>query len=380
MTLKVGIVGCGFIGTVHSFALGALVKAGLVDAAVVSTFDVEPERAARLADPHGARPAASVDGVLDGVDVVWVCTWTAEHRAIVAAAVDRGLAVFCEKPLAPSFPECVEVAGLLEHVPHQVGLVLRHAPVFAAAAEEVASGRHGRPLAAVMRDDQFFPTQGHYASEWRADVAKAGGGTLIEHSIHDVDVLAWILGAPAWVRAQVATRFGHAGIDDVATVTLGYDDGVQATLLSVWHQVLSRNSNRRLEVFCEGALLWADDDHLGPLHVETSAGTSEVRGELPEWATSLDVPEEYRAPVVQYARPSKAFLDALSTGDARRRSGAEALGSERTPAGRVPRPAESERIKATGWPDAATALGAHRIVDAAYCSAADGGATIRLAG
>jgi predicted dehydrogenase len=351
MTLKVGIVGCGFIGTVHSFALGALVKAGLVDAAVVSTFDVDPQRAARLAEPHGARATDSVAEVLDAVDAVWICTWTAEHRAVVAPAADRGLAVFCEKPLAPSLPECREVAGLLQRVPHQVGLVLRHAPVFAAAAAEVASGRHGRPLAAFMRDDQYFPIQGQYASEWRADVAKAGGGTLIEHSIHDVDVLGWILGAPDWVRADVANRFGHPGIDDVATLTLGYDDGTEATLLSVWHQVLSRTSNRRLEVFCDDALLWADDDHLGPLHIETSAGVSEVRGELPEWAARLDVPEEFRGPIVQYARPSKAFLDALSA-----------------PPG--------ERIK--GWPDAGTALSAHRVVDAAYRSAAAGGARTRL--
>jgi predicted dehydrogenase len=350
--VRVGIVGCGFIGTVHSFALVSLVKAGLVDAIVAATCDADPERAARLAEPHAARPYEDVAQLLDTVDAVWVCTWTAEHRTVVAAAVERGLAVFCEKPLAPTIGECEAVAGLLERVPHQVGLVLRHAPVFAAAATAVASGRHGRPLAAFMRDDQFFPIQGHYASEWRSDVAKAGGGTLLEHSIHDVDVLAWILGAPVWVRAEVATRFGHEGIDDVAALTLGYDDGVHATLLSVWHQVLSRTSNRRLEVFCEDAFLWADDDYLGPLHVETSAGASVIHGDLPDWAVQLDVPAEFLAPIAQYAQPTKAFLDAVTTGGS----------------------------TATGWPDASTALTAHRIVDAAYRSAGAGGAMTRTDG
>ena len=56
----------------------------------------------------------------------------------------------------------------------------------------VASGRHGRPLATTLRDDQYFPIQGQYGSTWRKDVAAAGGGTLIEHSIHDVDVLALV--------------------------------------------------------------------------------------------------------------------------------------------------------------------------------------------
>ncbi|MEX0664584.1 MAG: Gfo/Idh/MocA family oxidoreductase [Acidimicrobiia bacterium] len=352
MTVRVGIVGCGFIGTVHSFALAALVKAGLVDAVVTATCDVDAERAARLAEPHGARRCTEVTKLIDAVDAVWVCTWTVDHRAVVAAAVERGLAVFCEKPLAPTMAECEEVAVLLERVPHQVGLVLRHAPVFAAAAADISSGRHGRPLAVLMRDDQFFPIQGHYSSEWRSDVAKAGGGTLLEHSIHDVDVLAWILGAPVWVRAEVASRFGHAGIDDVAALTLGYDDGSHATLLSVWHQVLSRTSNRRLEVFCEDGFLWADDDYLGPLHVETSAGTSVIQGELPDWASRLDVPVEFLAPIAQYAQPTKAFLDAVATGGS----------------------------TATGWPDASTALAAHRIVDAAYRSAAAGGAVNRIGG
>lgn len=345
MTIRVGIVGCGFIGMVHSFALRALVRAGLVDAVVAATCDVDAERAARLAEPHDASSGTEVQALVDTVDAVWVCTWTADHRAVVEAAVSAQRAVFCEKPLAPTFEECDEVARLLSQVPHQVGLVLRHAPVFSAAADAVASGVHGRPLAALLRDDQFFPTQGHYASEWRADVTKAGGGTLLEHSIHDVDVLTWILGAPAFVRAEVASRFGHTGIDDVAVLTLGYDDGAHATLLSVWHQILSRGSNRRLEVFCEDAFLWTDDDHLGPLHIETSDGETLVHSELPEWAARLEVPADFLGPIVQYAAPTKAFLDAVAGGRA-----------------------------GTGWPDAATALDAHRVVDAAYRSSAAGGA------
>lgn len=351
MTVRIGIVGCGFIGTVHSFALAALVKAGLVDAAVTATHDADSARATNMASQHGADVFDDLGALLDAVDAVWVCTWTADHLPVVRAAVERGRAVFCEKPLAPSFSECQEVAALLQRVPHQVGLVLRYAPVFRAAAEEVASGRHGRPLTAVLRDDQYFPIQGQYGSEWRADVTKAGGGTLIEHSIHDVDVLQWILGDPTTVRADVATRFGHEGIDDVAIVTFEHDDGALATLVSVWHQVLTRPSSRRLEVFCEHALLWADNDYLGPLHVETADGAVEVAGALPAWASELDVPTEFIAAIAQYAEPTKAFLDALN-GDGER---------------------------ASGWPDAEIALRAHQVVDAAYRSAEDGGAPVPVA-
>jgi len=349
LTTRVGLVGCGFIGTVHSFVLHALVKSGVVDARVTATHDEDHGRAVRIAEQHDATAYERVEELLDAVDVVWVCTWTAAHLPIVRAAVERNLAVSCEKPLAPTLADCEEVADLLDRVPHQVGLVLRHAAVFRHVADEVSSGRHGAPLAALLRDDQYFPIQGQYGSEWRADVTKAGGGTLIEHSIHDVDVLQWILGDPASVRADVVARFGHQGIDDVAMLTLGYRHGAMATLVSVWHQVLSRPSLRRLEVFCERALLWTDNDHLGPLHVETADGATEIAGAMPEWASLLDVPEEFLGPIVQYAEPTKAFLDSLARGDG-----------------------------ATGWPDAAIALRAHRVVDAAYRSAADGGTVILI--
>jgi len=350
--IRIGIVGCGFIGTVHSFALHQLAEGRLVDARVAATYDRDPAKSELMAGHHdGATACATLEACLDSVDAVWVCTWTAGHLGPVEAAAARGMPVFCEKPLAPDLPTAEKLAAALAPVPHQVGLVLRHAPVFRTLAAEVASGRHGRVMAAQMRDDQYFPNQGIYGSTWRDDVSVAGGGTLIEHSIHDIDVLRWVLGDPVEVTARTGSLAGHPGIDDTATAVFAYPDGVAATLTSVWHQVLTRPSTRRLEVFCEEALLWTDDDHLGPLHIETSAGTESVEAELPEWVDRFTLPDVLTKPLAQYAEPAKEFLDALAA------SG----------------PA------ATGFPDATTALAAHRLVDAAYRSAAGGGVAVEPA-
>jgi predicted dehydrogenase len=347
--IRIGIVGCGHIGTVHSFALRQLADAGLIDARVVATVDADPDRAATIAAHHDARACLALDELVAGVDVVWVCTWTAAHLEAVCAACERSRAVFCEKPLAPTLSEAEQLAGVVVRVPHQVGLVLRHAPVFRAAAEIVAAGTYGRPLATILRDDQYFPIQGFYGSAWRADVAKAGGGTLLEHSIHDVDVLRWVLGRaagePRDVSARTAAMFEHPGIDDATTVTFRFADGATATIVSVWHQILSRGSRRRLEVFCEDALLWTDDDYLGPLHVETRTGEELVESSPPPWIDRFEVAEALAKPLAQYAEPSKAFLDAL--------------------AGEGPR--------AHGHPDVDVAIAAHRLVDRAYRSAAAGG-------
>ena len=352
--LRIALIGCGHIGTVHSYALGQLARAGLVDAAITATFDPDHERAVQTAGHHDATAHDSLEAALADVDVAWICTWTAGHADAVDAAVARDLAVFCEKPLAPTIGGCRAIADSLRGRPHQVGLVLRHAPVFAAFADAVASGRYGRPMAVVFRDDQYFPIQGMYGSTWRADVTKAGGGTLIEHSIHDLDVLQWILGPVRDVSAATAETFGYAGIEDVATLRCGFASGATATLTSVWHQVMSRPSTRRLELFCEDAMLWTEDDYLGPVHVETSAGHEEVVEDPPDWIDRLHTPEVLAKSVAQYADPSKRFLDALvaagATGDGRRASGV------------------------IGSPTVDEALAAHEVVDAAYRSAAAGGA------
>lgn len=341
---RIGMIGCGHIANVHAYAITQLAQADLVDGRIVASFDLDRERSEKLARRNGAEPATSLDELLDGVDVVWVCTWTASHLDAVVAAADRGLAIFCEKPLAPTLDDCERVADVLQRVPHQVGLVLRHAPVFAMVADFVASGRYGRVLSTSLRDDQYFPIQGMYGSTWRKDRALAGGGTLIEHSIHDIDVLRWLLGDPAAVAATTATRFGHDGIDDTAVVRLGYADGSQAVLTSIWHQIMSRGSSRRLEVFFEDAYCWTEDDYLGPLVVQTSDGTEELIGTAPPWAADLAVPEVHQKAVAQYAEPTKQFLDGLA-----------------------------ERSPRTGHPGARDALAAHRIVGAAYRSAAAGG-------
>jgi predicted dehydrogenase len=350
--IQVGLVGCGHIGTAHAIALQQLIDAGLVNARLTAAYDEDPQRSAKVAHYQGAAAEPTLDALLHAVDAVWICSWTAGHLEAVEAAADRGVAIFCEKPLAPDLETAERVTAALQRVPHQVGLLMRSAPVFRNLAERVASGTYGRVLAAVMRDDQYFPIQGFYGSTWRKDVARAGGGTLIEHSIHDVDLLRWLLGDPVSVTARTASRFGHPGIEDTAAVTFSYGDESIAQLTSVWHQVLSRESGRRLEVFCELATMWTDDDYLGPLFVQTADGIVTVEGVRPEWANRLTVPEPFLDALAQYAAPTKAFLDVL------------------TAAG----PA------AVGYPSAHEALAAHRLVDAAYRSANSGGVPIEVAG
>lgn len=347
MTLRVGIAGCGFIGRVHSWAFWALRKAEQADVVVTAVADADIGRAEDLAAPHEAE-VMPYEHLLDACDVVYICTPTGQHLELVEEAAARGKAIFCEKPLAPDLAQAERVAAALERVPHQVGLVLRAAPVFIALREAIASGDHGRPMIVSMRDDQYFPIQGQYGSVWRAKLDVAGGGTLIEHSIHDIDLFRFLVGDPSEVTCRTAAFFGHQGIEDLAVATFTFpSSGLVANLQSIWHQVMTRPSTRRLEVFCESGHLWTTDDNCGPLHIETSAGAEERECLPPSWVDELPVPEEGRRALGLYAEASRRFLAAVS-------------------AAKDPRE--------FGSPAAAEALAAHRLVDAAYRSASDGGA------
>ena len=345
----VGIVGAGLMGWAHAVGVKGLADAGLVDASIVAVTDTDPDRAAGLAAATGATAVPAVADVVDRCDAIWVCTPTAFHAGAVEAAVAGGRAVFCEKPLATDLATAASLARIVAvgGGRAQVGLVLRFSPACRVVRDLVASGRLGPVMAVVLRDDQYFPVQGLYGSTWRGEVALSGGGCLIEHSIHDVDVLRFWLGEVTEVSARTRNLSGRPGVEDVATAHMQFASGATAEVVSVWHEVLSRGSNRRVEILGRDAVAWLDDEFAGPVHVQSTAGTEVLSCDPPAWTAEVIDGSGAGLGITAYIEEDRAFLDALA-------------------AGRPPEPSFEE------------ALAAHDIVDAMYRSAADGGAPVVL--
>jgi myo-inositol 2-dehydrogenase/D-chiro-inositol 1-dehydrogenase len=348
--LRIGFVGSGLIAWAHGLSVKALIEGGVVDAEIVAVYDQRAPRARGFADVLGGDVVSDATEVARRCDAIWICTPTSAHRGAVDEALAAGRAVFCEKPLdvdlarATALVEAVGSSG----VASQSGLVLRSAPVFQELRDLVQGQTLGAPMAAVFRDDQYFPIRGTYASQWRADASQAGGGCLIEHSIHDLDILRFCFGDVDSVVARTANHAGHEGIEDVAAVTLSFASGFEAQLTSIWHDIMSRGSTRRLEVFCREGMVWLDNEFRGPLHIQTSDDTEVRLCPSPPWVDALPIADdEVGLAVRAYAAADRAFIDAVA-------------------AGRAPTPGLD------------VALEAHRLVDAAYRSADDGGAPIEV--
>ena len=335
--LRVGFVGTGFIARFHQLMLAG----ASTPSRIVAVHDADPERAAAFAADTGAEVAESIEALVEVIDAVFVCTWTSAHHEAVARAVAAGKAVFCEKPLAPDLAHATALATMVQDagVTNQVGLVLRRSPAFTLAKQLLADPVAGRVMAVVLRDDQFIPTQGMYGSDWRADPVKAGAGTVIEHSIHDVDLLEWLLGPVDQVSAWTREFHEIDGIEDAATASFAFASGAVGSMISVWHDVLERPSLRHVEILCERLHLAVEGDWFGPVRW-TLTGEGEQVLEGTELLEALD------PPLPDGGNPDGEFLAAVAAGH----------------------PAS---------PSVADALRAHAVVDALYRSAAADGAPMR---
>ncbi len=350
--MGVALVGCGSNGQIHADGLAKLVE----DGEIRSVAAVDPSAAALAAahrncpfESRGADLALAVDN--PDVDAVIVSGPTSTHAATIEAAVDAGKAIMSEKPLAPDFAtvadlvELVAGSGLVGHV----GFQSRFNPMFTRLKEMVEDGSFGAPLGYLLREDQFWPTgsvvAGH--SSWRSDPASAGGGALLEHTIHGCDLLAWIFGPVSSVSARTRSLFDF-GVEDIATAQIGHENGVVGTVTTVFNGVEGREE-RRLEVFFEQATL-------------------EITGDF-----VIGAPED----AFLVHRP-RAEPDRLDLGELRRKLFA-AHGITRDDFIFYQYVADRAFVHAVregrpGRPDFTDAGRAHAIVEAAYRSAAAGGA------
>jgi predicted dehydrogenase len=280
-SLRIGVIGAGVIGAAHSAVLQQISRALAARVQLIAVADPLAERRDLFRDLYGYQQLFSDGHELIAqaeIDTLFVCTPTRYHAELVLAAAARGLHIFCEKPLAMHYGEgrtMVEaVEGAAVHT--QIGLVLRYSAVYGVMRDLLRDPRAGEPIAVVFRDDQCFPIRGMHDSAWRADRALTAGGTLIEHGVHDLDLLTWFFGPVARLRAWERNRAGHPGVEDYMAVELQFAGGLRAQLINVWHNMVQRPSNRRLEIFCTEAFIASEADMCGDVIHQLGDGPEQV--------------------------------------------------------------------------------------------------------
>lgn len=180
--MRIGLIGLGRIGAFHAETLAG------IDGVELIVTDAMPELTERVAAKYGLATAASPPALLQmGLDGVVIAAATDAHPQLILAAVEAGLPVFCEKPVARGPEEAAEVLRHCAGARVQIGYNRRFDPGFVAARNAVLSGELGR-LHTVRSTtmDPAPPPAGYLAGS---------GGIFRDCSVHDFDIIRYVTGA-----------------------------------------------------------------------------------------------------------------------------------------------------------------------------------------
>jgi myo-inositol 2-dehydrogenase/D-chiro-inositol 1-dehydrogenase len=295
MTVRVGVVGTGVMGADHADTLHRQVAG----AAVTMVADLDLGRARALAAAvAGVR--ATDDGLAliadPGVDAVVVASPDATHADLTVAAVQAGKPVLCEKPLAPTLPECLRVvqaeqAAVGAGTPLvSVGFMRRFDPGYLELRSALRAGACGTPLLV------------HCVSR---GVSSAPGSTsessVIGSAIHELDVVPWLLDAPIVEVSWHAPRSTGAapGMQDPQVILLRTADGALTTV------EVFLNARYGYDIRCEVVGDRGTVALTNPARVVADADRRRAVGYPADWRPRFA--DAYRAEL-------QAFVDAVAVG------------------------------------------------------------------
>jgi 1,5-anhydro-D-fructose reductase (1,5-anhydro-D-mannitol-forming) len=227
---------------------------------VVAVMSTSAERAQAFATQH--RIAAAFDSLPalladPAVDAVYISTTNELHLPQVLAAAAAGKHVLCEKPLALTVADARRMqaacrgAGVVMATNHH----LRNAASHRKIRELVQGGAIGRPLFARVFHAVFLPP---HLQGWRLERPDAGGGVVLDITVHDADTLRFILGAEPVeaIGMTQASGMARAGLEDGAMSVLRFDNGVLAQI----HDAFTvRHAGTGIEIHgTEGSIIGRD--------------------------------------------------------------------------------------------------------------------------
>jgi predicted dehydrogenase len=283
---RVGLVGAGHISRTYARALAAI-----PEGRAVAVCARHPESAERFAREHGLeRAAASLDELIDAVDVVCVNTPNALHAEQAIRAAEAGRHVVVEKPLATTAAEGRAVVEACRRA--GVGLAyaeeLAFVPKFVRAKEIVAAGELGALRYVTQREAHAGPH-----APWFFSRDEAGGGVAMDMACHSIELVRWLLGKPACtsVTAQLEARREDSCLDDHAVLHLRFEGGRSALCEASW--ALQGGMQSRLEVWGSKGTLETELLHATGLRTYRPEGErAGWRAETADWLWENGYPQE----------------------------------------------------------------------------------------
>ncbi len=260
--VRLGIIGVGNIGRHHAQYLldGRIRGARLAALCSVVPRELEPFR------DRGPALFTDADSLLksDAVDAVVIATPHFQHVTIGIAALEAGLNIMVEKPIAAHKADAERLIAAARRRPNQVFAAmfqLRVEPRYQKLRRLLQDGELGRIQRVTWINTDWFRTDAYYASsDWRATWKGEGGGVLINQCLHNLDTLQWLVGMPSRVRAFCHLgRYRQIEVEDTVTAYLEWNGGATGSFLSTTAEAPGTN---RLEIAGSRGRIVLENDRL----------------------------------------------------------------------------------------------------------------------
>ena len=286
--LKTCIVGSGAISKTHAEALK-----NVADTKIVAFCDEKTERALIRRSEYGGNAYSDLTEMLDKEkpDVLHICTPHYLHVPMAIEALRRGINVMMEKPVAISHGQFSELTAAKQRSSARLGICFqnRYNGSVVEARRLLEGGSFGKILGA--RGIVTWCRGGAYYTEsgWRGQLAKEGGGVLINQSIHTLDLMTYLLGKPERVTATSANFHLKGVIDEEDTVNafLEYSDKTAVFFATTAN---CKDAPIILDIFCENGTLRLEGNSLKITHPDNTSEFKDYATRLPSgkacWGTS----------------------------------------------------------------------------------------------
>jgi myo-inositol 2-dehydrogenase/D-chiro-inositol 1-dehydrogenase len=273
LNLNIGVIGAGLMAKTHLSSLKRIIEENLlskyeVKINIKGIADIDEKKLINLktTNPYNIEIFTTNPEVLindKDINIIYITTPTKFHKEQYLIAAENGKHIFCEKPLAFTIMDIKEMIAKQKKfgILTQVGLVLRHCPVFWKMKQIIMEKKDdfGKALSFNFRDTQEWPigTRTH-PSEWRNNPSLAHAGCLFEHSIHDVDIIEYLFGdhskfSHLFAKIRYVSPLTKNRLEDVALLNFQYRDGLIGSLTGIWNNV--KKDDRRIEIFFENSYI-----------------------------------------------------------------------------------------------------------------------------
>jgi predicted dehydrogenase len=295
--IKLGIIGIGNMGTVHS---KNIFEGKCPEIELSAVCDLKDEKVEWIKNEH---PEVAIfkdaEEMMDSgkIDSVLICVPHYDHPKYAIMAMKKGLHTLVEKPAGVYTKHVLEMNKVADECDVVFGIMMNQRTncVYRKMRELIQSGEFGKIRRANWIITDWYRPQAYYDSgDWRATWSGEGGGVLLNQCPHNLDLYQWICGMPTKVHAKMFFGKHHdIEVEDDVTSYWEFENGATGTFITSTGDVPGTN---RLEVLLEGAKLLCED------------------GKVKMWKLEMFESEFSRTNEVAFAAPKMEYIEVETDG------------------------------------------------------------------